>query len=100
MILSFNPQVFESDKEEILKRLSQIFDLVIIDRKLIDLVNIDSFLSTVFDDSGKYIFDEGKFSISSLSEIDRRRLKDFFLVLVQRGAYIDGLRKKYLTEMV
>jgi hypothetical protein len=99
MILSFNPQVFETDQEEILKRLSQIFDLVLLERKSVDLVDIDSFLSIVFDENGKYIFDEGKFSLNSLSEIDKRRLKDFFNVLVQEGTYIDRSREKYLTTL-
>lgn len=99
MILSFNPQVFETDQEEILKRLSQIFDLVLLERKSVDLVDIYSFYSTVFDEIGNYIFDEGKFSLNSLSEIDKRRLKVFFNILVQEGTYIDRSREKYLTTL-
>ncbi len=79
MILSFNPQVFETDEEEILKRLSQIFELIITDRQLIDLVDSSSFFSTVFDEEGNYIFNEGKFSINSLSNIEKNQLERFLM---------------------
>jgi hypothetical protein len=99
MIISFNPSLFESDDDEILQQLSQIFDLIVLKRQLIDVVDIDSFLSTILNEDGEYIFNEAKFSEIGLSPIDKRRLEDFFTILLKNYPYLTKVKRKYLTTL-
>ncbi len=95
MIISFNPQLFQTDDEAIQKNVAELLVLLLGTNHFLEITDIDTF----FFDKDKFIFRENNIAKNFLSKKHIVDLEKWISSIISKSSYITNLKKKHLSSV-
>lgn len=95
MIISFNPQIFQTEDKDLQKVVARLLISVLDTNHFLDTSDIDTF----FFKDGKFIFKENSIAKKFLSAHHTSNLEELIDSIVSKSGYITQLHKNHLSSI-
>lgn len=95
MIVSFNPQIFQTKNEDLQKVLAKLLISLLNTNHFLDISDID----TIFFNDGTFIFNKNSIANNFLSANHINNLEELINSIVSKSTYITQLQKKHLSSI-